>query len=316
MKKTKSNTGLARDYRVRVCRAMNLVSANLDRELSLDEIAAETAFSKFHFHRIFKAVVGETLGAFTRRLRLETAASRLLSLRDEDITTIALDCGFSSSQSFAKAFRQQFGCTPTAFRQDHRPDDNSKCGHTLSNTANAGNMQVFYDADSLELFEPSRQRSADMKAEIKTMPDFNVAYVRKLGPYGKKTCEAAFAELMAWAGPRGYLGKGPMLGLYWDNPEVTEPARCRVDACLTIPPGVVPDSPVDQQVISGGPHAVCHFEIEGDSFHQAWEDAFAWLVTKGYECAEKPVYELYHADPEHHPEKKWVFDICIPLRGD
>jgi AraC family transcriptional regulator len=305
---------VALDYRRRICRAMNLISANLDRDLSLQEIAAESAFSPFHFHRIFKAVVGETVGAFTRRLRLESAASRLQSPVEVDITTIALDCGFATSQSFAKAFRQHFGCSPSEYRRNHDKSGDSKNGHINSNGETALSLQAVYNPDSLDRMDEPNARSQNMNAEIKQMPEFNVAYVRKLGPYGKETCEAAFAELMAWAGPRGYIGQGPMLGLYWDNPEVTDHARCRVDACVVVPEGVVPDSPVDLQTVPGGPHAVCHFEIKADSFQQAWEDSFAWLVSQGHECADKPTYELYHADPEHHPEGKWVFDICIPLK--
>ena len=93
------------DYKKRVFHAMNYISRNIKRDLSLEEIAETASFSMFHFHRIFKAVAGETVAGFTRRLRLELAANRLLSVKQNDITTIAMDCGFSSSQNFAKAFR-------------------------------------------------------------------------------------------------------------------------------------------------------------------------------------------------------------------
>ena len=154
-----------------------------------------------------------------------------------------------------------------------------------------------------------------MDAAVREMPEFRVAYVRRMGPYGKETCGAAFGELMQWAGPRGLIGKGAMLGVYWDNPEVTPPERCRVDACVEVPEGTVPEGQVALQTIGGGPHAVCHFEIQGNSFQQAWEDAFGWLVSSGHECDERPCYELYHNNAEEHPEGKWIFDICIPLKG-
>jgi AraC family transcriptional regulator len=153
-----------------------------------------------------------------------------------------------------------------------------------------------------------------MNAEIKEMPEYNVAYVRRLGPYGKETCQQAFGELMRWAGPRGYLKSGVMLGVYWDNPEVTPAEKCRVDACVSVPEGTAPEAPVEIQTIVGGPHAVCRFEISGDSFQNAWEEAFAWLVNGGYECEDRPCYELYHNDAREHPEGKWIFDICIPLK--
>ncbi|MBN2385086.1 GyrI-like domain-containing protein [bacterium] len=120
---------------------------------------------------------------------------------------------------------------------------------------------------------------------------------------------------MRWAGPKGHLASGTMLGLYWDNPEVTPSDKCRIDACVSVPHGTSTEGKVGIQTISGGPYAVCHFEIETDSFQKAWEDAFAWLVHSGYECADKPCYERYHNTADEHPEGKWDFDICIPLKS-
>jgi AraC family transcriptional regulator len=297
----------AADYRKRVCRAMNFISRNLERDLSLEEIAAAAPFSKFHFHRIFTAMVGETVAAFTRRLRLEMAAGRLLSQPREDITTIAMDCGFSSSQNFAKSFRRQFGMTPTDFRK-------RKMGNKPRNRENAISLQTVYDPDTAFTRKLKDERRIRMKACVKEMPDYHVAYVRKMGPYGQEICEQAFAELAKWAVPKGFLASGQMLAITWDNPEVTPPDKCRLDACISVPPGIDPDGPVGFQTIDGGPYGVCHFEIGSDGFKQAWEEAFTWLVNCGYECADKPSYERYHNDAADHPEGNWVVDICIPLK--
>ena len=296
----------AMEYRRRVCLAMNYISMNLDTDLSLEEIAGAASFSMFHFHRIFKAVVGETVSEFIRRLRLELAANHLLSYRNDDITQIAMDCGFSSSQNFAKAFRQHFGMTPSAYR-------NSKAGNIISKGENALSLQAIYDPDDVFVSSTKNERRIMMNAEVREMPEYEVAYVRKLGSYNKETCEQAFDELMTWAGPRGYLSSGPMLGVYWDNPEVTPPEKCRIDACVRVPHGTKPEGQIGIQIISGGPYAVCHFETKADSFQQSWEEAFTWLVDSGYECDDRPCYELYHNNAEEHPEGKWIFDICIPL---
>jgi AraC family transcriptional regulator len=310
MKRGKVAQNTALEYRKRICRAMDYISRNLDRDLSLQEIARAAPFSKFHFHRIFKAAVGETVAEFTRRLRLERAANRLVASSRDNITKIAVDCGFSSSQNFAKAFRQHFGVTPTAYR-------NSKKGNKAGKRENAWSLQAMYKSDIPFIGPVNNERNA-MNGEVREMPEYHVAYVRKMGPYGKETCKQAFGELTAWAAPRGYLGKGVMLGVYWDNPEVTPPDRCRVDMCVPIPIGTVPDRPVAVQIISGGPYAVCHFEVDldSDSFQQAWDDAFAWLVDGGYECDDKPCYELYQQSAADHPEGKFVFDICIPLKRE
>jgi len=296
-------TGL--DYRQRVCRAMNYISARLGEDLALEDIARAAHFSAFHFHRIFKAATGETVFGFRRRLRLEWAANRLLANPRDDVTTVALECGFSSSQNFAKAFRARFGTSPSAFRR-------SKRGNTVRKEGDAGSLRVCDDAPMVEMDPPQTGRNVEMKTEVKEMPAWHVAYVRKMGPYGKTTAEAAFGELMGWAGPRGLIGKGPVMGVYWDNPEVTAPEQCRTDACMAVPEGTPVDPPVAVQDIPGGPHAVCSFEIPPTDFTAAWEEAFRWLVDSGLECADRACYELYHDDCSGPLCR---FDICIPLRA-
>ena len=302
MKSASLATGL--DYRQRICRAMNFISANLGRDPALEEIAAAANFSPYHFHRIFTAATGETVFGFLRRLRLEWAANRLLSDPRKDVTAVALECGFSSSQNFAKAFRARFGTTPSAFRQSKRGNKASKGGEALS-------FFVGQDAGMVKLASPQPERKIEMKAATKEMPAWHVAYARKMGPYGKATAEASFGELMRWAGPRGLIGKGPMMGMYWDNPEVTAPDQCRTDACLPVPPGTKVDAPIALQDIAGGPYLVCEFDVPITGFGPAWEEAFRYLVDKGLECADRPCYELYHDDCRG---KTCRFDICIPLK--
>lgn len=297
----------AMEYRRRVCLAMNYIAENLDKELTLEEIAGAASFSMFHFHRIFKAAVGETVSEFTRRLRLELAANRLLCKDRDGITEIAMYCGFSSSQNFAKAFRQHFGMTPSTYRK-------SKNGNKVSNGENAFSLQASYKADTTFMNLANNERRNSMNAEVREMPEYNVAYVRKMGPYGKETCQQAFGELIQWAGPRGYLKSGVMLGVAWDNPGVTPPEKCRTDACISIPEGTDTKGEINRQIISGGLYAVCHFEIKTEGVPQAWEDAFMWVVENGYECEHKPCYERYHNNAEEHPEGKWIIDICIPLK--
>lgn len=303
--------GTAMEYRRRICAAMNFIGENLSRELSLVEIAGSAAFSMYHFHRIFKAVVGETVGEFTRRLRLEMSANKLLLEKDAAITDIALQCGFSSSQNFAKTFRQAFGQTPSAYR-------NSKNYHKFSKGENAISLQAGYDPLRINFVTQQFQRTGGttMHAEVKEMPEYHVAYVRKLGPYGKDTCEQAFNELAQWAGPAGHLATGVILSIYWDNPEVTPPAKCRTDVCVGVAKGTLTTGQIATQLVGGGPYAVCRFELGVEEFQQAWEQAFAWLVACGYECADSPCYELYHNNAEEHAQGKWIIDICIPLKKD
>lgn len=290
----------AQEYRRRICMAMNYISRHLDSDLSLEDVARHAAVSPFHFHRIFKAATGETVAEFTRRLRLETAANRLLDPRRPPITAIAQACGFSTSQNMAKAFRAHFGQSPTEYR-------NSKIGTIARNLEDVFAVRIGH------LLDDTPSMRTDVNATIQDLPDFDVAFVRKFGPYGKETSTAAFSELMAWAGANGFLSGQTMFGVYWDNPEVTPPAKCRTDACITVPAGTARERTMSYQRIPGGPHAICHFEIGPAGFAKAWEDAFAWFVAKGYECAERPCFERYGAVPQD-PAGIWSVDICIPLK--
>jgi len=67
------------------------------------------AFSPFHFHRVFFTLTGETLFAYIQRQRLEKAAAVLAAGGETSVLEVALDHGFSSAATFARAFRARFG---------------------------------------------------------------------------------------------------------------------------------------------------------------------------------------------------------------
>jgi AraC family transcriptional regulator len=104
-----------RTYIARINRVVDHVSAHLDSTLDLQTLADVAHFSPWHFHRVFQAAMGETLADCVRRLRLESAAQRLI-FTQQTALQIALDTGFASAEVFSRAFRAHFGTTPTAWR--------------------------------------------------------------------------------------------------------------------------------------------------------------------------------------------------------
>jgi len=101
------------EYVARINRVIDHIEANLAGDLPLESLAAVAAFSPYHFHRVFKAMVGENLSTFIRRRRIEKAASLLLSNPARPITQVALECGFSSPAAFSRVFREAFGMSAT-----------------------------------------------------------------------------------------------------------------------------------------------------------------------------------------------------------
>ena len=99
-------------YVERVNLAIDHVVSHLGEPLRLADVARAALLSPFHFHRVFQALVGETLAEFVKRLRLERALVTMAHAPRSSLTTIALACGFSSSSDFSRCFKQRFGRPP------------------------------------------------------------------------------------------------------------------------------------------------------------------------------------------------------------
>lgn len=285
------------DYKRRVYKAMNHISRNIDRDLSLTELADIAAFSPFHFHRIFKAIVGENVAEFSRRLRMDLAVNRLLADPEKDVGSIASSCGYSSPQNFAKAFKKAYGVSPTGFRD-----------------SGVASRRGLIATGSMRAMRPIELAKAPpTSVTIRELPATMAATVRRIG-MDRDSCSSAFSELLAWASDKAPIGPGKLLALYWDNPDVTPAEKCRFDCCLTVGGEATPDSRVFFQEIGGGTWAFCRFETGADRFRDSWEAAFRWLVNSGYECRPLPCLEIYHNDAAEHPQGAWIYDIAIPLR--
>lgn len=95
---------------------MQYIRVHISEPLDRETLADVAGFSIPHFHRVFTAHVGESAAGYVRRLRLERAA-RKLRMGAVDITEVALAAGYDSHAAFSKAFKQQFGLSPSEFRQ-------------------------------------------------------------------------------------------------------------------------------------------------------------------------------------------------------
>ena len=118
MKSTPLSNAHAVEYAQRMNKVLDYIDQHLDTPLDLLTLAEVAHFSAFHFHRVFLAWVGETLGDYMWRRRLEIAAVHLAANSQATILEIALTVGFGSSEAFARAFKRRFGCTPSAWRAD------------------------------------------------------------------------------------------------------------------------------------------------------------------------------------------------------
>ena len=125
-------------YRERILKVLVHVQQNLDEATSLERLAEVAGFSPFHFHRIFRGMVGETVAEHVRRLRLERAAMRLKHT-DQPVTRIAFDAGYEAHEAFTRAFGAMFGVAPS--RMSPRAMTSRSPGSSLKRTTYACSLR-------------------------------------------------------------------------------------------------------------------------------------------------------------------------------
>ncbi|WP_294967079.1 AraC family transcriptional regulator [Sulfurimonas sp.] len=108
MKKTTKD-----DYIQSVYKVISYIEQNYNDELTLEELSKVAGFSKYHFHRIFKSIIGESMGEYIRRVRLSNTTLKFKT--NQKITHIAINSGYETNSSFSKAFKKYFGISPKDF---------------------------------------------------------------------------------------------------------------------------------------------------------------------------------------------------------
>ena len=301
-------------YHSRINKSIDYIEENLDKPFTLEMLATASNFSKYHFHRIFQSLIGETPFQFILRLRLERAASLLAALPKESITQIAYQCGFSDISVFSRNFKHHFKKSPTEYRKSHFLKSNnsqieSKRDHSDSR------ISMYFCSDSGTIKWKTNMKM-NKEIEVKEIPEMTVAYVRHIGPYqgDSKLFEKLWNKLFRWAGPRGLVG-GPdfkSLIVYHDDPNVTVGEKLRTSVCITVPADTKVSGEVGKMDLEASRSVVARFEVTEQEFQQAWEWVYGqWLPTSGYQPDDKPCFEVY---PEEPKNGKFTVDICVPVK--
>jgi len=304
------------EYFARINRVMQYIEGHINQTLNLDDMAQVAHFSPFHFHRIFTILVGETPANFLQRIRIEKTAQQLKDFPLKSISDIAFDCGYSSVSLFSRTFRKHFGISAKEYRQSEKTlyvKDGvyySKIGQPLSKKSK------LIIAENEELCPDKFKELIIMETKVivKEMAEMSVIYCRHTGTFNQ--IGMAYGKLMQFAGPRGLLNSpdAKTLTVYHDDPSVTEIDKVRQSACLIVKGDVKVEGEIGKMIVPAGKYAVGHFEIAENQFEQAWNTMCLWLTESGYEPGEGNPYELYYNDHTQHPERKFILDICIPVK--
>jgi AraC family transcriptional regulator len=288
------------EYERRLHAVTEYIDRHLDSDLDLATLSGVAHFSEFHFHRLFRALVGESLGDYVRRRRLESAAVRLRSQPRVAVLDIALAHGFGSAEAFTRAFRTRYECSPSEWR-------NSKYDQVARNAGQSPRLSIAHPDDTLH-------EEFVMKVKLIDREDVRVAYLRHTGPYGPDIGRFWMETVASWMETNDLMGRD-RYGIGLDDPSVTDPAKCRYDACVPSPEGEVLSGSPHHKILPGGRYAALAFEGTGEQIPAAWDALLRdWLPQSGLQLDTRPFFEFYPGDGKYDP-KTGIFacDICVPV---
>ncbi len=191
------NTDAIKYYQIKAILAVLVyIEMNIDRPLSLSQLASIACISPYYFHRLFKAYLSMTPKEYINRIRIASSTGRLcysqISIRD-----IAFAMGYGESSSFTKAFVKYFKISPRNYRKEKQ-----KALLQLSNQPSIPTPEYVY------------------------RPEETVVFLRKIGDY-RKTVFEGIEECRSL-----FKGDERCYGIALDNPFTLSREKCRFDLCV------------------------------------------------------------------------------------
>lgn len=154
------------------------------------------------------------------------------------------------------------------------------------------------------------RKKEPMKFKIETLPNYRIAYMRRVGPYGPANIEV-MERLKKWAKKKDLLESAILFAIPQDNPKTTPPDHCRFDACIVIPHDYQVDDTVFEGEISSGQYLIYEVEHTAEAIQKAYSDIFSSLQNNEYQLDNRPIMEKYVGDMVNSP----YCEICVPLKS-
>jgi AraC family transcriptional regulator len=279
-------------YFEKINRVMVYISNHLGENLEIEALAGIGNYSVFHFHRIMRAYLGESLGAYIVRLRLETSVN-LLRYTEMAIADVAFKVGYENPSSFNKAFKKRFGISPNEFRQNF-----------------AGLMIADYSKIQFSAMESLKS----LQPKMKVVSPKKVIYAEVLGSYNE-TPKIAWDKVCGFAQKNRLFGFRPeFIGISHDDPKITEPERMRYDACIVVNREVKAEGEIGVKEIAGGKYAVFTHKGPYENFSHSYNYIFGtWIRESGIQLRDEPCLEKYLNSPDNTKPEKLLTEIWVPI---
>lgn len=276
------------DYQKRINILVEYINNHLGDSIDLTTLADLSGFSPFHFHRIAKAFLGEPVGAFVVRMRVE-ATARLLRYTDLSVQDIAYRVGYDVPSSLSKVFKQFYGISPNDYR-------NNK-DYTI--------MKPLHPFSEIKLKAP----------KLLELEPKQAIYIRLSGAYNELDFCSTWSRLWAYVKEQKLFTAGmEHICIYHDDPKVTEVGKLRTDVCLVICKPVLPKGEIGLKTIEGGRHAVFLYQGPYSNLGSVYDTIFSeWLPDSGQKLRTNACFEKYLNHPDKTVPEKLKTEIYVPI---
>lgn len=278
------------NHNVRMNKVVSYLERNLEDNIDIKYLSSLSCYSEFHFHRVFRACVGESVYSYKKRLLLEHSI-KLLLYSEYSITEIAYKTGYQNQSSFNKAFKQQFQVTPSHVRQ-----------------------QGIQQKQTIIKLNPIRKVA--MTPEIRTIQPIELICARASGSYAE-AAPKAWETIMKFAYSNRLMSKETRsIGISHDDPSITLPDHIRYDACLDIKADVSSHQSITTCEIPGGKYAIFLHKGSYQDFQHSYHFIFnQWLPESGEKLRDQQAcFEHYlNRDPRKTKPENLRTEIFIPL---
>ncbi|MDW6005481.1 AraC family transcriptional regulator [Vibrio mangrovi] len=278
----------------RIHQVCHYIENHLCDDLTLDHLSQIAALSRYHFHRVFSAYIGMSVARYIQLMRLKRASMQLAFETDLRVIDIALDAGYDSPESFARAFKKTFGQSPSGFR-------------TAPEWLN-------WHAQFQSHKQPWGEQH--MHVEIKNFSEAKIAFITHQGPI-ELVYETA-TQFIAWRKESGLspVSTSKTYGIPYGNPDVVAPEAFRFDIGGSVEQDVPENTyGVQTGTIPGGRCAVIRHKGShdrlGESIYYLYRD---WLPQSGETLRDYPCFFHYLNLINEVPESDLITDVYLPIQ--
>lgn len=277
-----------KSYIENIHKVLSYIDSHLDEAHNLDKLSQKAHLSKFHFHRIMKAYLNESLGSYINRIRMETAI-KLIRYSNQSVKDIGYNIGYQTPAAFNKAFKKLFDTTPLEIRKNNfiKPKDEVK--------------------KSAKQFE--------FLVTEKTFATTYVIYQQSRGAIGGKETSESWDNFFINANKSGLINLDTKFyGINWDDPEVTETSKIRYDACISVSESTIDSFSV--RTITGGKHLCFLYKGDYQNLSAVYDCIFReWIIKKEIELREVPVFEHYINNKVVTNKEDLLTEIYVPINN-